>query len=258
MTFPMIFWMLDPKVAWRVLFWLGLVPAVLIVYIRRYLKESPVFQETRAKAAASGHHASFLEIFSPSLLKTTVLATLLAAGMQGAYYSVTTWLPTYLKTERHLSVLNTGRYTLVLIIGSFLGYLTSAYLSDRLGRRKCFILFALSAAVLVSVYTRIPISDSMTLLLGFPLGFFLSGIFSGMGAFLSELFPSRVRGSGQGFCYNGGRAVGSLFPALVGYLSATMPLGQTIGLMAGSAYLTVVVAALFLPETRGKLLLALE
>ena len=207
-----------------------------------------------AKAGGVG----FLDIFAPSLLKTTVLASVLATGMQGAYYAVTTWLPTYLKTERNLSVLNTGSYLLVLIIGSFLGYLTSAYLSDRLGRRACFILFAVAAAVLVVSYTQIPITDTVMLFLGFPLGFFLSGIFSGMGAFLSELFPSRVRGSGQGFCYNFGRAVGALFPVLVGYFSKAMPLGEAIGIFAGGAYMIVVVAALMLPETRGKTLVAFE
>ena len=137
-----------------------------------------MFTDTRAQMAATGTSSSFLEIFSPALLKTTILASVLATGMQGAYYAVTTWLPTYLKTERNLSVLNTGSYLLVLILGSFLGYLTSAYLSDRMGRRYCFILFAVSAAVLVVLYTQIPITDTMMLFLGFPLGFFLSGIFS--------------------------------------------------------------------------------
>ena len=249
---------LDPGLAWRALFWLGLIPALLVVFIRRYVRESEVFTETRAQVEATGTDSSFLEIFSPALVRTTALASLLATGMQGAYYAVTTWLPTYLKTERHLSVLNTGSYLLVLIVGSFLGYLTSAYLSDQMGRRNCFILFAVSAAVLVVMYTQIPITDTVMLFLGFPLGFFLSGIFSGMGAFLSELFPSRVCGSGQGFCYNFGRAVGSLFPVVVGYLSNTMPLGEAIGIMAGGAYLIVVVAALTLPETRGKALVAFE
>lgn len=247
---------LEPGFAWRVLFWLGLLPALLVAFIRRYVKESEVFTDTRAQMATTGTSSSFLEIFSPAILKTTILASVLATGMQGAYYAVTTWLPTYLKTERHLSVLNTGSYLLVLILGSFLGYLTSAYLSDRIGRRYCFILFAVSAAVLVVLYTQIPITDTVMLFLGFPLGFFLSGIFSGMGAFLSELYPSRVRGSGQGFCYNFGRAVGSVFPVVVGYLSNTMPLGEAIGIMAGGAYLIVVLAALALPETRGKTLVA--
>jgi MFS family permease len=257
-AYALVYSVMDPNPAWRVLFWLGLIPAVLVVFIRRYVKESEIFEETRAQLSVSGASASFLEIFAPSLLRTTVLASLLATGMQGAYYSVTTWLPTYLKTERNLSVLNTGSYLLVLIIGSFLGYLTSAYLSDRLGRRNCFILFAVSAAVLVVAYTQIPITDTVMLFLGFPLGFFLSGIFSGMGAFLSELFPSRVRGSGQGFCYNFGRAVGALFPVLVGYFSRTMPLGEAIGIFAGGAYMIVVAAALMLPETRGKTLVAFE
>jgi MFS family permease len=257
-AYAIVYSVMEPNLAWRFLFWLGLIPAALVVFIRRYVKESSIFEETRAQMSASGDSASFLEIFAPSLLKTTVLASLLATGMQGAYYSVTTWLPTYLKTERNLSVLNTGSYLLVLIVGSFLGYLTSAYLSDRLGRRNCFILFAVSAAVLVVAYTQIPITDTVMLFLGFPLGFFLSGIFSGMGAFLSELFPSRVRGSGQGFCYNFGRAVGALFPVLVGYFSRTMPLGEAIGIFAGGAYMIVVVAALMLPETRGKTLVAFE
>lgn len=257
-AFSLTYSLLDAHLAWRVLFWIGVVPAVLIVYIRRHVKESANFQETRARASAVGQRTFFLEIFSPALLKRTVLSTLLVAGMQGAYYSMSTWLPTYLKTERHLSVLNTGGYLLVLIGGSFFGYLTSAYLSDRSGRKNCFILFAVSAAVLVITYTLLPMTDVAMLFLGFPLGFFLSGIFAGTGAFLSELFPSRMRGSGQGFCYNFGRALGATGPPLVGYLSSTMPLGQAIGVMAGSAYLVVIMAALSLPETRGKVLLAFD
>jgi MFS family permease len=98
----------------------------------------------------------------------------------------------------------------------------------------------------------VPISNAQMLVLGFPLGFFASGIFSGMGAFFTELFPTRIRGSGQGFCYNFGRGVGALFPSVVGFLSATMPLGRAIGIFAASAYAVLFVAAVLLPETRGK------
>ncbi|HEV6963855.1 MFS transporter [Roseateles sp.] len=243
---------LPPETAWKVLFWIGILPALLILYIRRNLDEPAVYRAEQARVKATGQRTSFLRIFSPALLRQTVLASLLATGMQGAYYSVTTWLPTFLKTERRLSVLGTSGYLLVLIGGSFAGYLASAWLSDAIGRRRCFMLFAFMGGALVLGYTQMPITDSMMLVLGFPLGFFLSGIFSGMGAFLSELFPSDVRGSGQGFCYNVGRAVGAFCPALIGQLSATQPLGQTLGWVAALCYGLVIVAALALPETRGR------
>jgi MFS family permease len=243
---------LPPETAWKVLFWIGVLPALLTLYVRRNVREPAVYLAQQAQQRAGGQRSSFLRIFHPALLRTTVLASLLATGMQGAYYSVTTWLPTFLKTERHLSVLGTSTYLLVLIGGSFAGYLASAWLSDAIGRRRCFMLFAGMGIVLVLGYTQIPVTDALMLLLGFPLGFFLSGIFSGMGAFLSELFPSDVRGSGQGFTYNFGRAIGAICPALIGQLSTTLPLGQTIGWVGAACYGLVIVAALALPETRGR------
>jgi len=250
-AFRAVYALLPPELAWRTSFWIGVLPALLIFYIRRNLEDPEVYKANRAKTRDSGSEGSFLEIFSPKLLSTTLRASMLATGMMGAYYAVTTWLPTYLKVERQLSVLSTSAYLLVLILGSFLGYVTSGYLSDRLGRRRCFVLFACIAGVLIVTYTQIPITDSWMLLLGFPLGFFLSGIFSGMGAYLSELFPSRVRGSGQGFCHNVGRAIGSIGPALVGYMSGAVPLGIAIGYLAAGAYLLVILSVLTLPETNG-------
>lgn len=248
--FTVFFTLLPEEWAWRMLFWIGLAPALLILYIRRHVKDPEIFTATRARAAGSGAH--FLEIFSPGLLRITLLTSLMATGMQGGYYAITTWLPTYLKTERGLSVINTGGYLMVVITGALAGYLVAAWLSDRIGRRNTFFLFALCSGFTAVIYTWVPISDAMMLVLGFPLGFFVSGNFSGVGAFFTELFPSRVRGSGQGFAYNFGRGIGALFPALVGFMSATMPLGAAIGIFAGGAYVVVIVAVALLPETRGK------
>jgi len=229
-------------------------PAFLIIFIRRSIKDPEVYVQTRNAVHSGKSSANFLDIFKPRVLPTTILASLMFTGMQGGYYAIGVWLPTFLKTERHLTVLGSGGYQAMFIVGAFIGYLTGAYLSDRLGRRIAFILFALGAGSLVVAYMLLPITDSAMLLLGFPLGFFMSGIFSGAGAFLSELFPNEIRGSGQGFCYNFGRGIGSTFPAMVGLLSDQMhfSLATAIGVCAGTAYALVVVTALILPETRGR------
>lgn len=255
-----VYALVPPAFAWKILFWLGLAPALLVLYVRRHVEESPAYVSqvaVRAAAARQGlRPCGFLDIFRPPLLGFTLLASLLSCGMLCAYYSVTTWLPTYLQQERHLSVTGTSTYLLVLISGSFMGYLTSAWLSDALGRRRCFMLFALCGMLLISLYMRLPITDFAMLFLGFPLGFFMSGIFSGMGALLAELYPTAVRGSGQGFCYNIGRAVGAACPALIGAWSTHTSLGVAIGVVTAAAYALVIIAAWALPETRGRLLLA--
>ena len=124
--------------------------------------------------------------------------------------------------------------------------------------RRTLVLFAVCSLLAIVAYTYLPISNQVMLLLGFPLGFFASGAFSPIGAFFTELFPSRVRGSGQGFSYNVGRGIGALFPTLVGVLSARMDLGHAISMFAVGAYLTMIAATLLLPETRGRELRAYE
>lgn len=256
--YTVLFSVLPPAIAWRTMFWVGILPALLVFYIRRRVPEPEIFQRTLARENSLGESSHFLEIFSPALLGTTLLTALLAVGAQGGYYAITTWLPTYLKTTRKLSVLNTGAYLFVVIAGSFVGYLVSAWLTDRLGRKRTLVLFAVCSLLAIVGYTYLPISNSGMLLLGFPLGFFASGVFSPIGAFFTELFPSRVRGSGQGFSYNVGRGIGALFPTLVGVLSTRMELGHAISMFAVVAYVTMVVAILLLPETRGRELHAYE
>jgi MFS family permease len=149
-------------------------------------------------------------------------------------------------------VIGTGGYLLVIVVGSFSGYLTGAYLTDRLGRRANLLVFSVLSVACVFVYAQLRLSNEQMLFLGFPLGFAASGIFSGMGAYLTELFPSAVRANGQGFTYNFGRGIGALFPSFVGYLAKTSGLGAAIGMFAGGAYLIVLLTALLLPETKGR------
>jgi len=247
-----IFQVLPQEIAWRVLFFVGILPALLVFYIRSKVPEPAIF---KAAARAEKRRGTF-DIFRSELLPTTILAAALATGAQGGYYAITTFLPTFLRNERHLTVLGTGGYLAVIIIGSWCGYIVGAYLADAIGRRKNFFIYAVGSLLIAIAYTQSEISDAMMLVLGFPLGFFASGIYSGMGPVLTELFPTSVRATGQGFCYNFGRGIGAFFPTLVGVLSAKVLLGTAIGIFAAISYAIVILAALALPETRGRELVA--
>jgi MFS family permease len=251
-----LFSILPPEQAWRWMFVVGGLPALMVFYMRRHVEEPEIAARTRAEELRSGNRPKLLEIFSPGMLRTTVLASLLSTGCQGGYYAITGWLPRFLTTERKLSIVGSTGYLAALIAGSFAGYLVGAWLADRIGRRRLFLLFSLGAIAVVVAYTQIPLSNEVLWVLGIPLGFFASGYFSGMGAFLTELYPTRLRGNGQGFCYNFGRGIGALFPALVGYLSQAMPLADAIAIFAVAAYALFFLSAYALPETRGRVLRA--
>jgi MFS family permease len=251
LAYAVLFLVLPPELAWRVMFWIGILPALLVFYIQRHVHEPDVF-EAKRKIRVSEGKSDLLQIFGPQLWRTTFLASSVALGVQGGYYAITTWLPLYLKISRGLSVLDTSTYLFVVIFGSFAGYLVSAHLTDSLGRKGTLVLFAVLSLLSVFIYTSVPISNSTMLVLGFPLGFFASGSFSPIGAFFTELFPTSVRGAAQGFSYNLGRGVGALFPALVGYMSNHITLAHAIAVFAVSAYLLMTVGVLALPETRGR------
>jgi MFS family permease len=149
-----------------------------------------------------------------------------------------TWIPTFLKEERDLSVVGTSGYLAVVIAGAFLGYLSAGFVHDRLGRKKTFTLFASLAGVSLVVYFLVPTGSNTTLLMvGFPLGFFASGCFAG--------------------CYNVGRALGALFPGIIGFLAAAVGLGGAVA-FGVFGYVLAIAALRFLPETHGKELVPVE
>ena len=240
---------LPAQFAWRALFWIGILPALLILYVRRRVTEPAASASGRCARPKGGR---ILGIFGGALRRTTLLASLLSAGMQGGYYSLSTWLPTYLRTERHLDVGGMTGYLLILIAGSFVGYLTSAWLNDAAGRRWACIGFALGAIASMLAFMGVHRGNAVALACAFAVGFFTSGIFAGMGAWFAELFPTALRGSGQGFSYNAGRALGAVCPAAIGRLSARCGLAESLVLTAVCAYGLVIVVALLLPETRGR------
>jgi MFS family permease len=165
-------------------------------------------------------------------------------------------MPTYLTSQRHIPPVTSGSFLYLLIGGSYAGYITAGYINDAIGRRRTFIIFSLCSAVMVPLYLYAVVADWQLIVAGPLLGYFASGIFSGFGPYLSELFPSNVRGAGQGFCYNLGRGVAGIGPVAIGVLSKLAPIGTAMTCVAVIAYLIAVIAVLFLPETKGKELTA--
>ncbi len=240
--------------SWRVLFWIGLAPAGLVFWIRRYVEEPPI-QPRAAGSVGIGHLFSALK--SPYLSVTWRVA-LMVTGAQGSSYAITTFLPLYLKTQRHLTAVGTGSYLMVLILGAFFGFLSGAYLADAIGRKATFMVSAIGSIVLMLVYLFAPLSNSMILPVGFFLGYINLMMFSPMGPFMTELFPTAVRGVAQGFCYNAGRGIGAIFPALVGFLSQRYGLAVAIATFSFCGLVLMIAALMMLPETRGRSLASLE
>lgn len=247
-----LFSALPEQYAWRVLFLVGILPGLLVLWMRRNVDESEAFESAAEFRAQSSLLDTFTRIFAPSVLPRTLLASAMAAGALGGNYTILTWLVTYLRETQSLTVNLTTMYLGVNIFGSFCGYVGMAYLSDAIGRRSTFSISAVGATLTVLAYTQLHLPLSTLLLLGFPLGLFQSGIVSGMGACFAELFPVQIRASAGGFSYNFGRGIGSLVPAAVGITSVSVGLAKSIGLWAAASYVVVFVVAVFLPETRNK------
>src|SRR5579872_2716336 len=248
---------LPEAIAWRALFAVGILPALLVLWIRRSIPESEAFEGRRDGSARSGI-AHLLSAFRGQYLWLTIKVSLMVMGAQGGVWAVNFWMPTYLRTVRHLTATNTGLYVAVQASGALAGFFIGAYLADAIGRRWTFMISAVASIAMVLIYLYVPVGNTGLLLLGIPLNASILMKFAPMGPFMTELYPTEIRGTGQGFCYNAGRAVGSVFMTAIGFATAVMPLGSAIALFATLAHLLMIVMLLTLPETRGRLIANLD
>lgn len=258
-TIPIISVTLDGlDLGWRILFFIGVLPAFLVFYIRRHLDEPEVWTQTnelrkKGKLSEKGQSFTLSQIFKPDLLRYTFSATLLTSLCMIAYWGLYFWIPQFLVSEKGVGLDTKGFIWIIPInIGAFIGCLSFGFISDRLGRRPVFISYLLIMAVLVWFFGQ---STTLTevLILGPFIGFFGTGFYSGFGSIFSEIFPTRARGTAQGFCYNVGRGVSAVAPPLIGYLVATY--GFATGLASVSVFaIAASVVVLTLPETKGKTL----
>lgn len=237
--------------AWRTLLMIGVLPGFLVLYLRRSLEEPELFKRTRAAIEAGGSNPGLGAIFQPRMLRVTILASLLAFGVVGVGGAIVNWLPTFMKTVRHLSPSAASYYVFLVTGGSFFGFLVSAYLADTLGRRRTFQLFLVCSWLVTAAYMFLPLSGWVLIAMGVPFGFFTIGNYAALGPFFTELFPTAMRASGQSFAYNFGKAAGAVAVSCIGILAQWITLAEAIGLVALLGYGVAIAATLLLPETKG-------
>jgi MFS family permease len=251
---------------WRAVFFVGILPAVVTLWIQRSVPESEMWRERQGapdretgavhRDVTSYVSTKFSVIFRAPYAKHTFALLLFNFFGMFAWWGLFTWLPPYLSLPveqggRGFGVM--GMTTLMVVLnlcGMFPGYASFGWVADHLGRRKAFIIYTLVAALLIPLYAAAR-SQSVLLVLGTLVAFFGTGIFSGSGIIGSEIFPTAVRARALGFTYNGARTLSSVAPLVIGRVGQTKGLSWAFYLCA-AGYLLAAVMTTQLPETKGK------
>jgi MFS family permease len=241
-----------PTFGWRAVFFVGILPALAVLWIRKDVPESEIWL-TRGKEKP----ASLSLMWRPDIRWKGVLATLMNAFAMFGYWGLFTWIPGYLALSekdggRGLGIIASLTWVLFMAPGKWLGYVLFGFSADKFGRKKSYVFYLVAAAILVPIFGM---STSLTslLILGPFVGFFGTGYFSGFAAIASELFPTEIRASAMGLTYNIGRGFSAIAPFVVGAIAKEYSFLAAFMLLAGS-FLTAAMLALALPETKGKAL----
>ncbi|WP_226803386.1 MFS transporter [Bifidobacterium cebidarum] len=197
---------------WRGLFAIGIVPAIVAIFIRVFVPEPPLYLKHRQTAK---EHGSIRQLFStPERVRFSIAIIILCTVQNCGYFGIMTWLPSYLNTELNLSLTSTGIWTAVTVLGMMLGISVFGFLADHLGRRPAFWIFQIGAAIMVVIYSQL--KDPTALLIGgFFMGMFANGMIGGYGALISELFPTELRATAQTALYNTGRFIAAVWARLL-------------------------------------------
>jgi MFS family permease len=255
---------------WRMAFFVGILPALVVLWIRRGVPESELWQEKRRAqkpttpsladaVTTTGTRildGGFIRIFQPPYAKHTFALLLMNFFGMFAWWGLFTWIPPYLSLPveqggRGFGIMGTTTLLVVLnLAGMFPGYASFGWVADAIGRRMSCIVYTLMAALLVPLYASAR-EPWILMVAGVLLAFFGTGFFSGSGIIGSEIFPTAVRARALGFTYNGARTMSSIAPFVIGRVAQTKGLSWAFYL-CGASFLLSCAVATQLPETRGK------
>ena len=258
--------------AWRYMFALGVLPALLTLWIRRSIPESRIWETTNQKrreaielkksGAALGEGADKLTRFTlfdlftdPALRGRTIVVFLMSLTTTVGFWGISTWVPPFIGSLAVKEGLNAAQWAsyagMAYTVGSVLGYLSLGFLMDAYGRKPMTILFFVLALALTPVLFFMTTDLKLLLLLSTLNAFFSNGQYTWMPVWLPELFPTRMRATALAFAFNGPRFIAFLGPLLAGTLIAQFGGFGYAAMVLASIYVVGIIAACFLPETRG-------
>jgi MFS family permease len=243
-----------PLAGWRAVFFVGVLPALLVFWVQKRVEEPALWRAQMATARESSQ-PRIGSVIRGRLLGITAAVTLMNAFTLFAWWGFNTWIPGYLSLAPAqggigLSSGLTSSLVFFMQFGMWLGYLTFGYISDKIGRRRTYLAFLLAAAAFVFAYAnvRVPL---VLFFLGPFVAFFGTGYFSGFAALTAELYPTRIRATLQGFTYNVGRIGSAAAPLAIGTLAQDRGFGPAFLLVSG-AFIAAAVMWIWIPETRGR------
>jgi SHS family lactate transporter-like MFS transporter len=247
------------QIGWRGMLWIGVLPALSIVWIRYYVKEPEVWVENRRQQRESKREvrAPLIKIFQWGMIANTLLACWWMASNFVLYYSIWALFATHLQADLKLTTMGTAVPFMVANILSFLGMSFWGWTADFIGRRWAMMIPAAIAILVAPMYLFT--TSELWITIGFGLqGAFGGALYSQLPAYLSERFPTEVRATASAFCYHQGAILGGLVAPVLAYFATTYQIGYAIPMLIGTvaAAFSVVVALAFSPETKGKELVA--
>jgi MFS family permease len=239
-----------PLWGWRGVFFVGVLPALFTIWIQRRVEEPELWQASRAS-----DRGRIGALFARPIAKLTIFLTLMNACTLFGWWGLNSWVPAYLRLSpaqggMGLSSSTMSLFVIAMQVGMWFGYVSFGFAADAFGRKRAYIAFVLLASVLLPLYGLLR-DPAVLLFLGPLVAFFGTGYFSGFGAVVAELYPTAVRATAAGVCYNTGRLASAAAPFVVGSLAAAHGFGAAFA-VTGAAFLLAAAAWIGIPDTRNQ------
>ena len=251
---------ITPIIGWRYTFLISIIPAIMVILIRRYLKESDVWIQNKDQYVNKNIFQEFKELISKEHRKIFLISLILCIFGMSAYWFTYSWLPTYLADERGLALIGSTIGIIIIQCGDFTGYTSFGYVAERLGRRPAFTIYSFIMTISISMITfcwnQINAVPDLIFLFMFLTGFG-TGFFGGFGALFSELFPTKIRNTGVGTVFNLARGIQFVTPVIITIVATYFDLSYGIAIAAIFAMLVGIWIWTF-PETKGTVINELD